>query len=504
MAVSQVTRDEINKIFNATKDMKSREEMLPHIESFRNWIMGKYPDAKTRGSQLSGGEFYKKFRTIPLIPGENAENVAKHDAEGNIKGYELKHYVVIDCGLSAKDWDDRNNSSKVTERLESGTEIDPDIYLDVTEKLLESSDVDEVAVGLIAATGRRPVEITVRGKLAKIDNEAYHMMFEGQVKKRGEKPVFRIAGLFPVEYLIGRLAWFRKQPETKELISAVSRETADIEKQNTLYENSRGNIYRRIAREYFGGKLELREGQENNDCKGLRAAYLALATERDCIGSIGQKMLHAAKLAGHYVTEEKVKDDELRNLITTLGYVDYYCIKPIEFRAEPVKEPRLSSIKGDIDDMEWFRDLQRKLGHKNQAQTFKYLRTMYENQQNSPSNADVAGLSFEKLLERKSSDVTEEKLRRIFVAIKEHNAEQTENGERLAISNMVLRELSGSHPEIVGKWVGLHKDEIISHHSMYGIAGKDLTSPITYHNRFLGEGKKNEIIGKIRTRLVAL
>ncbi|MFM6050991.1 MAG: hypothetical protein ACKPA7_04990, partial [Sphaerospermopsis kisseleviana] len=99
--------------------------------------------------------------------------------------------------------------------------------------------------------------------------------------------------------------------------------------QNRKIEDRRGNSLRRVVREYFGGResetpvLNFRDGEDQNDCKALRAAYLCLAVERDyCKSSLGAKMLQAAKLAGHF-TQENPTDKDLNNLVTTLGYSDY-------------------------------------------------------------------------------------------------------------------------------------------------------------------------------------
>jgi hypothetical protein len=94
----------------------------------------------------------------------------------------------------------------------------------VTGKLLASDDPHELAVGLIAATGRRPHEIIARAKFATIKDKPYHVEFEGQGKKRGDKPVFEIATLYPANYVIKALARLRKEPSTQSLLEEVAKE----------------------------------------------------------------------------------------------------------------------------------------------------------------------------------------------------------------------------------------------------------------------------------------
>jgi hypothetical protein len=184
--MSKVLQEKINELFEATKDLKSLEEIKPHCDRFNEWINTHTNySTKSLGTVLSRYGFYKKFKSIKLEQGKNAEALAKHDENGNVKGQELKHYAVLMCGLDRDDWTKRNTSSRVIGRLGNDQEIDPDAYLEVTGQLLESSDPHELAIGLIAATGRRPHEILARAKFTPIEGEAYQVQFEGQGKKRG-------------------------------------------------------------------------------------------------------------------------------------------------------------------------------------------------------------------------------------------------------------------------------------------------------------------------------
>jgi hypothetical protein len=68
----------------------------------------------------------------------------------------------------------------------------------VTGQLLESADPHELAVGIIAATGRRPHEILARAKFTPIEGQAYQVHFEGsRQRKRGDQPVFPIRYALP-------------------------------------------------------------------------------------------------------------------------------------------------------------------------------------------------------------------------------------------------------------------------------------------------------------------
>lgn len=383
--MSKAVQEQVDQLFVAVKDLQSLEEIKPHCEKFNEWInTNTNYSIKSLGTVLSRAGFYKKFKSLPLEQGKNADSVPKHDAQGNVTGYELKHYVLLLCGLDKKDWEERNESTRVSLRLDNGQEISPDEYLEVTGKLLESQDLHEVAVGLIAATGRRPHEILARAKFAPVEGQSYQVMFTGQGKKRGDKPVFPIATLYPASYVIERLNWLRKEPTTKALLAEVANENpTDLSAQNRAIDSRRNGSLNRVVRAYFGDKgdkapiLNFRHGEEQDNCKALRAAYLALVTERDCQGSTGSKMLRAARLAGHFVKDTPT-DRDLQNLVTTLGYADYYLTKPVGFPDTPSKE-KLSNVRVNSSNLEAIRHLQGEFNLPNQQSAITYLLESFNN-----------------------------------------------------------------------------------------------------------------------------
>ncbi len=345
--MSKILQEQITLLFDATKDLKSLEEIKPHCDRFNEWVnTNTNYSTKSLGTVLSRSGFYKKFKSIPLEQGKNAEAIAKHDENGNVKGQELKHYAVLMCGLDRDDWKQRNETSRVIGRLGNDQELDPDAYLEVTGQLLESVDPHELAVGLVAATGRRPHEILARAKFAPIEGQAYQVQFEGQGKKRGDKPVFPIATLYPADYIIKCLHRLRREASTKALLKEVANQyPSDLAAQNREIDSRRNGSLNRVVHERFGDKgdavpiLAFRHGEEQDNCKALRAAYGALATERDCARSVGSKMLHYARLLGHFVKENPT-DKELQAVATSLGYADYFTTK----RWSPSKPSKLQKL----------------------------------------------------------------------------------------------------------------------------------------------------------------
>ncbi len=588
--MSKAVQEQVDQLFEAVKDKESLEDIKPYCERFNEWInTNTNYSVKSLGTVLSRAGFYKKFKSLPLEQGKNAESAPKHDAQGNVTGNELKHYVLLLCGLDKKDWEERNETTRVSDRLmnpdgdgNTGIEINPETYLEVTLNLLASVDPHELAVGLIACTGRRPHEILARGKFTAIAGEAYQVMFEGQGKKRGEKPVFKISTLYPASYVIERLEHLRKDASVTELLKLVKSEFPDdLAAQNKAIEDRRGNSLRRVVQEYFGGKdteeplLNFREGQEQNDCTALRAACACLVTERDCRGSVGAKMYFAACFLGHITPGAKISDSDLKHITTTLGYSDYYTTKPVGFPDAPEKE-KLSNVRVSSSDLEAIRHLQEELQAPNQKSVISKLiesfnnrlvvakqlqdaqqklaqseaqvkqlqesnnqlqqeKTAMETTAQQPQMVTLNSTDLESWLEKKIIEVVAkvtqvqamptagyayavvaptkvvppkeeidweaktdaevwgskaplaalEKIRRSFQAISLYNdTVATGEGDRLAITNQALRELSGCNGLLVRDWIEQHKDEIISHNAKFGMENKkDPSNPASYANK---------------------
>lgn len=381
--MSKILQDKIEDLFQATKDLKSLDKIKPHCDKFNEWVSSQNYSEKSLGTLFSRYGLYSKFRSIPLEAGKNAELIEKYDAEGKVKGNELKHYVPLLCGLDKGQWHNRNQSSRAIDRLENSTEIDPNSYLEVTGKLLASDDPHELAVGIIAATGRRPHEVIARAKFSPVEGKPYHVMFQGQGKKRGETPVFEIATLYPADYVIKCLAKLRREPGTKSLLKEVAAEfPKSITRQNVEIDKRRNQSLNRVVRAYFGDKgqdnpvLKFRHGEQWDNNKALRAAYAVLATERDCQGSFGAKILHASRLLGHFT--KPIKDDrDLGHIATTAGYSDYFTTLAVPFPTLPEKE-KTTSMRVSESDLEAIRELQHKWQLSNQQAVLSRLIERHE------------------------------------------------------------------------------------------------------------------------------
>lgn len=357
--MGKALQERIEALFDATKDLMTLEAIEPYCNDFNEWIKTQTYSEKSLGTLFSRYGLYSKFKTLKLVEGENAGKVETRDKDGNPKGYELKHYVPLLCGLNQAQWDKRNESSKVAERNANPTELDPDAYLKVTGILLASDDPHELAVGIIAATGRRPHEVIARAKFTPVEGKPYHVNFEGQGKKRGENPIFEIPTLYPADYIIKALARYRKIGDAKTLLKEVESIFPDnIPAQNQKIDSRRNGSLNRVVDGFFGAIdpnkaiLKFRHGEESYSNRGLRAAYTALAIKRDCKGGTGEAILYASKILGHNSDDAKVKVSA-----TTIAYTDFLVSKSVTFPKAPKRE-QVNQVRLTHSDAEVVKELQ--------------------------------------------------------------------------------------------------------------------------------------------------
>ncbi|MDJ0903120.1 MAG: protelomerase family protein, partial [Xenococcus sp. MO_188.B8] len=145
------------------------------------------------------------------------------------------------------------------------------LYQSVIEQLLESREWREVAVGLIAATGRRATEILKTAEFNQIGQ--FEVKFSGQLKAKGEErkpyPTFTLLESNKVCDALFRL---RRMPEIKEL------------KKKTASEIDSGcnTTINRLVVEKFFPIIQPPTGESQLSTKNLRASYAAIAIYLFC------------------------------------------------------------------------------------------------------------------------------------------------------------------------------------------------------------------------------
>ncbi|MFY7806238.1 MAG: protelomerase family protein [Limnoraphis robusta] len=325
--MTQALKDKLLELYEQVKDMRSLEEIEAATIPVREWIDNQNWTLPTRGKSLSQAGLNKIFNQLALEDGKNAIQIAKHDANGNIKGYQLRHYVIELLQLTPEQWSEVNSGEKLIARLEhEGTAINPENYLEAMGELLTQPDPGLVAIGLAGVTGRRPTEIIYRG-VFEVSGE-YSLLFkEGLLKQKGnEVPPFQFPTLYPAKFIIDRLKYLRKDKAIKAAIKQIETECSDDEiAQNKIISDRIGRgIRAKVAGLLQKKQIEIRLGDEDINQKGLRAAYACLAVARDFPGSQGHKMLKYGQILGHLIEGEDISKRDLMNLTTSLGYSDYY------------------------------------------------------------------------------------------------------------------------------------------------------------------------------------
>ena len=316
--------------YEACRNLYDEFTIAKIAKAENEYLRGRF-SVDTLGTKLSQHEYYKRFRSILLRDGQNAYQQEKRDGSKV-----LKHLFFKYCGLTPEEWKQRNDTDRVVSRLGNAQTLNPGEIIEKAIALTQSDDHWEIAAGLIALTGRRPHEIVARAKFA-VDGE-YRVMFEGQGKKRGEKPIFSIATLAPAELMVSTLTSLRNRPEIKTLLKEVrANNPRNLVRQNNEIDRKTNKSINRAVKREFGSVLPARHGETEDNCKALRAAYSAIATRRDIPnGSIGEQMLYAARLLGHFVGESPT-DSDLKHIVTTIGYSDYRVNGEVPHPAMPEK-----------------------------------------------------------------------------------------------------------------------------------------------------------------------
>lgn len=312
------------ELYNALKDLRAEEEIKEVAVNFDSWIRKKYSTLESIKTAMI--KYNKLIKTIPLVIGENAFAVQ------NSRGEQVqRHFFYKYAGLKPEEYEifNKREADKKVKRLDNRTKIEVKRYLDKIGELLVSNDSHELAVGLIAATGRRPHEILVRASFKPVKEgelsypehqpETHWLTFEGQGKKLGKAVPYPIATLFPSAFIIKALKRLRNSPECKQLIADIEAEFPnDLIKQNDAIDSRRNTSLNRVVREELADILAVRHERENISCGSLRAAYARLATERDCPPDKND-LMWASRLLGHFS-----EGGDIRALLTTAGYFDYY------------------------------------------------------------------------------------------------------------------------------------------------------------------------------------
>lgn len=546
------TQTFINTI-QSMRDPKQIEELCKHFGHVET--SGVKP--KSFANRL--GAYTKLIKSIPqteLIIGQNAIDV---------DGKPI-HLFMHFTGLAYIDWKNINQQAdqrKIDDFVDRNP-INVSKFFEVLEKLLTSSTDAELALGLIAASGRRPIEILYEAQFQEIDfakidakdsvayRNGYHIFFKNQVKKRDydsdERVDYPIGLLVSVDYFLYAFRKFRNSDMGKgirEFALKMQNQGKTVEEiHNKIHDNIAKRVRRACEKTFnFINSIDVATRNETASPKDLRAVYIRLLMERDKPKKFSEIYFAGCHLGHIQNTGGKTKN--LRNLANTVRYDQYY-LEDGEVPMLQIEIPQaIKRIRGlEDEDKKALKQFQREQGISKQADAIgeavrlgkiaadlqetvkkqqeelnelrqlkeKMIQLEAENEllkqklgvkENSvhlsklklPKNPET--MSNEELWQTRADGCSEVKLQRTLEAIKLYNdtlATGDEDTPRIAITNQLVRLISGVNPQVVGKYLSDHSDEIICHHCKYDLENKkDPTNLTTFYNKKLGAEKIEEI-----------
>lgn len=161
-----------------------------------------------------------------------------------------------------------------------------DKYIETIEKLLDSPDYRELAVGLISATGRRISEILNTASFFQIGQ--FEVDFEGQLKAKGEERKYPAFTLVESYKVVDGLLKLRRMAEIKEMKNW---NLAEID-------SGKNNTINRFVKANFNELIEPPCGEKELSSKNLRAAYAAIAIYLFCPSNHSESLFIKERL-GH-------------------------------------------------------------------------------------------------------------------------------------------------------------------------------------------------------------
>jgi hypothetical protein len=385
-----MTPEELGK---AIKDLQTEDDIKAVAVDFDKWAREKYSTLESLRTHMT--PYNKVIKAMPLVEGKNAYYYKKENGE-----LVLKHLFFKYAGLKPKEYQQLNikSNNQKENRLDNGTLLEPEPYLEDLGKLLTSDEADELALGLIGATGRRPCEVLLRGSFVPAKESdltfpeyqpvSHWLKFSGQAKKRRNTAVnyTPIAVLFPADFIIKSVKRLRKMPEVAAVIKEIKSEVMALElpklqeqykgedleyqiaiKENEYLDNRFGSKQNKLLQTQLKS-LDIRHGKNSVSRSSLRAAYARLAVARDCPAGKND-LIWSSRLLGHM--DEKA---DLRAVLTTLGYFDYYLEKDAEVPLLDTPKSEITTVfRGYANDVEALKAFQEKFDITSQQETFRKL-----------------------------------------------------------------------------------------------------------------------------------
>lgn len=486
-------------------------------------LLQKYPASDRPGELTRTGlnkltNYNKVIRKIePLVDGENAFQFKKVDGAVELRHI---HFRETTCKQSYGQINAAFQTATI-DRITNPAKVYIARYVDALIDSLESEDAYEMSAGLIAASGRREIEIWRLGSFKAIDGKPYSVSFKGQAKRKdyglpdSEKPSYEINLLIPADKFLKLWREFKRTDAYKDVQQVlkeeearkVSKETAN-EKQSRLnqkFHSSRGRSIDRAVKRIFPAKCfenldAIKQGQQVS-AHILRHATVNAIVERDCEQkTTGARLLMAAQQLGHYIEGE----DRLSDVLTSLGYINFEVVGEVPDLNEAFK---ISTVQVRQHDKDAFLEYGERVKVENQRELFRWVLSQAERADELKRQLKAAQAEIQRLKSSKPEPVqteaieqptglpksvkgrklTEEKagvIAECFWAIAEHNELQTEQNQKWYIGVRSLCDLSGKHYGVAKRWLEENQQKVDEHNERHEL-GK-------FHNRT--HGRKGIVI----------
>jgi hypothetical protein len=271
---------------NALAKLNEPEAINELCDRLCKWLFrGQEYSPKSRSNKLS--PYSKLVKELPSVEGVTGFYQTKQDGS-----QWLRHLYYKYTGIADTNWAEINQqaSQKVVENLADQKPLDAELYEQCVSKLLASEQVWEVGAGLIAASGRRPIEILLTGEF-EVDGDG--LKFAGQAKKRDEdfgSYYIPLIGCTP-KLFVEKLKRFRSSVQIEYHLSRI--EEGDF-KEGKEADNIRAQI-NRLGMSVFSW-LPTEKGLPS--CSDLRAAWVAIVESKFKDDS-KYSLLYRSEILGH-------------------------------------------------------------------------------------------------------------------------------------------------------------------------------------------------------------
>jgi hypothetical protein len=170
--------------YDKIRVLRTPKEIQAVCEELVSVLFNPTDAPKTRVNKLT--PYNKLINLIPpleLVEGKNAYHQERKNGQFWLRHLHFRYTGVETVNFNEEGGINRSNSK--IQRLKTQKKVDVTSYIDATLQLLASDNPHELAVGLLAASGRRSVEILVRGKFSipKALPEHFHPEYVGFAEK---------------------------------------------------------------------------------------------------------------------------------------------------------------------------------------------------------------------------------------------------------------------------------------------------------------------------------